>query len=369
MNDRTRPPLTQALPAEMQHHIDAWLAAVAAQTATLGLVAGAESCTCHAADSDIPGGVLSARILEGACPRSGEVQALIAAGRGSSPRLLCLRCPVSNGDSVTFQVGFSAQGDGASEGARLTSLAAPLLLWARSLLASHLSEDSLHAELSHALGAQDEEREWIALEVHDRIAQTLASVFQQLQTLEGLARSFPEMRQAAVRASLLCREAIREARNIMNDLRPPVLDHLGLVPAMKEELQQMAERLHCHVTETFSLTERLPRGTEITLYRIFREALTNIQRHAQAKEVRVALREDTGGVSLEVSDNGAGFHVRDAIGRKAVVGLLSMKRRAQAIGGTCQIQSEPGHGTRITVRLPLSPLLPVGAGQHQGHHP
>lgn len=250
-------------------------------------------------------------------------------------------------------------------GVRLALLTVPLLMWARTLLERRTAEDALRAELRYALTAQDKEREWIALEVHDRIAQTLAAVFQQLQTIEGLARSRPGIRRAAVRGSLLCREVIQEARNIMNDLRPPVLEDLGLVPAMEGELRQAADKLHCRVQETLSHVGRLPRGIELALYRIFREALLNIQRHAHAREVRVALRKDEGGVRLDISDNGSGFHVRDAMGAKKVGGLLSMRRRAEVTGGACRIQSKPGKGTRISVWLPLSPPT-NGARKRQG---
>jgi signal transduction histidine kinase len=367
--EASRPPLRDEFFAELEQGLGEWLAAAEAQTAKLAVLAEAHSCPCGV-DVGLTDDSLSARLLEGACPGGEEGQVLAAAGEGQSPRLLCLRCPVAEGDTLTLQVGFAAVEEALPEGAGLARLAAPLLMWARTLLERRISEDYLQAELRHALTAQDEEREWIALEVHDRIAQTLASVFQQLQTLEGLARSYPEIRQVAVRGSLLCREAIREARNIMNDLQPPVLDDLGLVPALEEELREVAERTPCRVTQSLSLTGRPPRGIELSLYRIFRESLVNIQRHAQAKEVRVALREEGEGIRLEVSDNGSGFDVRNAMKRKRIGGLLSMRRRAEVVGGICQVQSEPGQGTRVTVWLPLSPLPPdMGASRRREWQP
>lgn len=362
--EASRPPLRDGLFAQLEQGLGEWMEAAKAQAAKLAVLAEADSCPCGI-DLGLTDGSLSACILEGACPRGEEGQMLAAAGGGPAdggPRLLCLRWPVAERNTLVLQVEFAAEGEALPEGARLARLAVPLLMWARTLLEWRMSEDSLQAELRHALTAQDEEREWIALEVHDRIAQTLASVFQQLQTLEGLARSYPEIRQVAVRGSLLCREVIREARNIMNDLRPPVLDDLGLVPALEEELREVAERTPCRVKQTLLLTGRLPRGIELSLYRIFREALVNIQRHAQAKEVRVALREEGEGVRLEVSDNGSGFDVGNAMERKRIGGLLSMRRRAEVVGGVCQVQSEPGQGTRVTAWLPLSPPPPRYGG-------
>lgn len=289
-----------------------------------------------------------------------------------------------------------------TEAARYARLALPLVMWARSLLEKEMLEDSrrliadrgsrvpadlinrqaqlygkevrrlffetrqlsrqmtaveerFQAELRQAMTAHDEEREWIALEVHDRIAQTLASVFHQLQAIEGLTRSYPELRQAAVRASVLCREVIREARNIMNDLRPPILDELGLVPAMEEELSRLAEETSCQVRQALNFGERPPRTVELALYRVFREALVNTRRHARATVVEVSLKGDGDGVRLEISDNGVGFDVQEALEQKRIGGLLSMRRRAELGGGTCQIDSQPGKGTKVSVWLPLPP--------------
>ncbi|MDP3062589.1 MAG: sensor histidine kinase [Chloroflexota bacterium] len=331
---------------------------------------------------------------------------LAEAGADEPSLLLCLRCPITHDQTCALQIGFLDGSELRADPARLARLASPLLMWFRSATEKHALELSLancvsqvpsdlmdrqaqvyarefrqlffqtrqltrhlavvqghfQTELRQAVVAQDEEREWIALEVHDRIAQTLASIFQQLQTLEGLVRSYPNIRQVAVRGSLLCREAIKEARNIMNDLQPPVLDDLGLVPVMEDELQQMAEKAPCRVNQTLSLAGRLPRSIELTLYRIFREALVNIRRHAHATQVQVALHAEGEGVRLEVSDNGSGFDVQDAMERKRVGGLLSMRRRAELSGGAWQVQSDPGQGTRVSAWLPLSPPHTNGGG-------
>jgi signal transduction histidine kinase len=350
----TRLPLSDALLGALERVLGEWLAAAGAEKARLVLCAQADGCP-GGVDLGLSGDTVSARLVEGACLLHEEGQVLAAAGGGQPPWLLCLRCHAAGGNTCVLQVGFAAGGKAAREAARLARLAAPLLAWCRVELERRASEVSLQAEIRRALAAQDEEREWIALEVHDRIAQTLAAVFQQLQTLEGLARSHPEIRQAAVRGSLLCREVIKEARNIMNDLQPPVLEDLGLAPVMEEELRELAEKLPCRVRQTISLPGRPPRGIELTLYRIFREALVNIQRHAQATEVRVALHEEGAGVRLQVFDNGSGFNVKDASERKRVGGLLSMRRRAEVGGGVCEIHSEPGRGTSVAVWLPLSP--------------
>ncbi|MBI2857310.1 MAG: response regulator [Chloroflexi bacterium] len=203
--------------------------------------------------------------------------------------------------------------------------------------------------------AQDDEREWTALEVHDRIAQSLASIFQQLQVLEGMTRPYPEIRQAVVRSSLWCREVIWEARNIMYDLWPPVLEELGLVPAMEEDLRHLAEEASCQVEKVLSAADRFPRAVELTLYRVFHEAVVNIRRHARARTVKVSLVNRGDGVSLEVRDDGVGFDVQAALARPRVGGLLSMRRRTELARGTWHLESQPGGGTTMRAWLPLSP--------------
>lgn len=232
-------------------------------------------------------------------------------------------------------------------------------IYARELRRLFLETRRLSRQLVEVTKAHDDEREWIALDVHDRIAQTLASIFQQLQAMEGLARSTPEIRRAAVRGALLCREAIREARNIMNDLRPPILDELGLIPTIEEELTQFGEETSCTVVRVLALpVGGLSRPVELTLYRIFRESIVNIRKHARASLVEVSLATDTtdtGGIRLEITDDGAGFDPGDAIVKKPVGGLLSMRRRAELAGGTLRLDSRPGVGTRVSAWIPQSP--------------
>ena len=183
---------------------------------------------------------------------------------------------------------------------------------------------------------------------------TREETIQQLQTLESLTRSSPEIRQVAVRGSVLCREAIREARNIMNDLRPPVLEELGLIPLMREELDRLERDAGCRARRKLTSSVRPPRDVEIALYRIFHEALINIRRHADAREVKVAIESSQDGVELRVEDDGIGFDVHDALAKKRVGGLVSMQRRAQVAGGTCNLESRPGEGTTVSVWIPYT---------------
>ena len=277
-----------------------------------------------------------------------------------SRRLACTCCRLSDGGELGLQLVFSNAGPGAiPERSVVLEAAVPVLMWARQWLERMevearvaAVEERSRSDLLMALRAHEEEREWLSLEVHDRVAQTLASVFQQLQTLESLCRSLPKIRQVAVRGSVLCREAIREARNIMNELRPPILDEMGLIPLVEEELDRFERETGRRVTRKLVSTERPPRDTEVALYRIFHEACINIRRHAEAKEVTVSLECDHDGVQLQVEDDGAGFDVHKALVKKRIGGLVSMQRRAELAGGTCRLESQIGKGSRVSVWIP-----------------
>ena len=203
-----------------------------------------------------------------------------------------------------------------------------------------------------SIAAQEQERQWIAYEVHDRIAQTLAATFHQLQKLEALTQPDPATRQVAVRASLLVRDAIREARNIMNDLHPPLLDERGLAILMEEELGRLQEETGCR-TKLDACYPVLPAGqAEVALYRIFHEALVNIRRHSRAKNITVTLLSRDRVVTLLVQDDGLGFDMEEALHGKPVGGLITMQRRAEIMGGSCVVASRPSQGTRMTVCIP-----------------
>lgn len=276
--------------------------------------------------------------------------------------LVCARCLLSPGGILALQLGLPhTLGGPRAASPEVAPWLVPVLMWAKEAMERQTVERRLselekrrQSDLGLAMRAHEEEREWLAYEVHDRIAQTLASVFQQLQTLEALARSSPEIRQLAVRSSMLTREAIREARTIMNDLHPPVLEELGLAPLVEEELRHLGDDMKCRTKIELTPRVRLPRDMEIALYRIMHEALANIRRHSHANEVVVSLKCTSQGVDFEVRDDGVGFDVATTLAQKRVGGLMSLQRRAELAGGTCHIGSTPGKGTAVRVWMPAT---------------
>jgi len=205
-----------------------------------------------------------------------------------------------------------------------------------------------------AVRAHEEERERAAHEVHDRIGQPLIAVFQQLQIMKRGTRASSKQRESVARAAGLLQEAIGESRNIMNDLYPNGLEEFGVVPLIETELGSFEEDTGCLVRFTADCPERSPRDVEVTLYRIFQEALSNIRRHAEsARNVTASLTCRDQVVVLEIQDDGPGFNVDEVAETKRPGGLVSMQWRSEIIGGTFEMTSTLGQGTRLTIRIPF----------------
>lgn len=207
--------------------------------------------------------------------------------------------------------------------------------------------------LERLLQAQEEELEWIGYEIHDRLAQTIVSAFQDLRTLGHLTRDSPEGRRAVIRGSKALKRALSEARTIMDDLSPPQLDKRGLPLLVGEMVRELERDSGCETEAALVCPERLPRQIEVVLYRILHEAIVNVERHARATKVRVSLTCNVDGVQAEVVDDGVGFDTAAALDGRRATGLLSMRRRAEFVGGVCRLESEPGRGTRVSVWIPV----------------
>jgi signal transduction histidine kinase len=172
-----------------------------------------------------------------------------------------------------------------------------------------------------------------------------------------LAQPPDDARRAAAEQKIIGAEKLTDAiietvQRIAAELRPRVLDNLGLSVALRHEANQFAERtgIRCRT----SLPEDLPAlepAPTTALFRIFQEAVTNVARHSEASEFEVGLRVENGELVLEVKDNGKGISAR-AVSRPTSLGLLGMSERAAALGGRVYFQGAPGKGTRVTVRIP-----------------
>ena len=225
------------------------------------------------------------------------------------------------------------------------------------------SRHQLRALASRTLGAQEDERRRIARELHDETAQVLATLLIQVSLLrEQTRRAGNETAPAAERhlaaIESLTQAALESVRAIAYDLRPSVLDDLGLAPAIRWYANHRVSPDGPTVTVEADTSLRLAPETETALYRVAQEALTNVLKHARATAAMVRLhRNDDGWVELEVTDDGQGFAL-DAVladdSRERRLGLLGMRERVELLGGHFTVSSRPGRGTRLTARLPTS---------------
>ena len=222
------------------------------------------------------------------------------------------------------------------------------------------SRHQLRALSARLESLREEERTRIAREIHDELGQMLTGLKMDLRWIEkkvGEIEGHPALNpiiDKAVEAGELADQTITAVQRIASELRPGVLDQLGLFPALKHEAQRFQKRagIVCHL-ELPSRQPVLPAQVATAVFRIFQETLTNVARHAEATEVRVTFREEGSLVILEVADNGRGMP-EDALGSPKALGLLSMKERAAVLGGDVQFQGGPGRGTTVTLRLPLT---------------
>ena len=207
------------------------------------------------------------------------------------------------------------------------------------------------------LSAQEEERKKISRELHDVIAQTLASVNVQLATLKnkaslntrGLERSIDRTQRLVVHSVNIIHQFARE-------LRPTVLDDLGLIPALHSLLKDFRKQTGIRIRlSAFAGIKHVNSEKRTVLYRVAQEAFTNIARHAQASQAEMKLQRLDGAVCMTIKDNGKGFqaeHLLHSTKRKRL-GLLGMRERLEMVGGKFTISSTPGRGTTVLAEVPL----------------
>lgn len=221
-----------------------------------------------------------------------------------------------------------------------------------------LADAKLRELTQRVLDAQEEERGRVARELHDGISQILVGVKYALDVaLRRSRKGDPTASEPLQKGIDNLNTAITEVRRISRDLRPGVLDDLGLGPAIKSLSEDFRARtgIETHF-ETVVFRNRLDQNAKIALYRIAQEALTNVERHAQAGQVRIDLRGHPGGATLRIQDDGQGFETTGASGRDGI-GLRNMQERIDQLGGTLRILSS-ATGTSIEADIPLTHMLP-----------
>ena len=230
-------------------------------------------------------------------------------------------------------------------------------------LAKHRQETS-----QRILQALEDDRRRIARELHDQTSQSLTFVLIQLDLLKEQLQQgqrTEQLQKSLDRVISSTEEALNSIRSLTHELRPTVLDDLGLVPALRSFVREKVQPLGIDVQiRIVGFEKRLPELMETTVFRICQEALTNIIKHAQADRAEIELREYEHGIQITVTDNGRGFihrSRRDGQRHTKGLGLVSMEERTKLCNGTFEAVSEPGSGTRISAYLPKEAQLNVGS--------
>lgn len=213
--------------------------------------------------------------------------------------------------------------------------------------------------LAQAVTAQEQERGRISRELHDETGQSLTALLVQLKVLENL-RDVEAVGSLARELRELVVQTLEEVRRLARDLRPSTLDDLGLVPTLGWYIQAYRKKTGLDIELIVDLPEnlRLRPLTELILYRVVQEALTNITRHANATRVVVQLDRHDTLMRLTVEDDGVGFDVSRTLDKQdKSLGLLGMHERAELIGATLRLDSIPGQGTRLKVEVALADAI------------
>jgi PAS domain S-box-containing protein len=216
------------------------------------------------------------------------------------------------------------------------------------------SHERLRALAAHLQAAREEERTRVAREIHDELGQALTGIKMDLAWLrKKLPKEHDALREKTESMLGLMDQTIQSVRRISTELRPGVLDDLGLTAAIEWQIHEFQKRtgIKCQLAarlEDIGLDR--PRST--ALFRIFQETLTNIARHAHATKVSIKLEQNNGDVSLHVQDNGNGIP-KSKLSDPRSLGILGMRERALLLGGEVFIQGTRGKGTKVTARIPI----------------
>lgn len=230
-----------------------------------------------------------------------------------------------------------------------------------NLMARELErKEAIRRELMEkVISSQEEERKRVARELHDEFAQRLTSVMLSLESVEATVPGADKRTvQAINRAKQATESSLAETRRLVGDLRPPVLDDLGLVPAIRSYAEAQLRRVGTEATVTaVNVPRMLPPAMDTAVFRIVQEAVVNVIKHAQAKHVGITLRVDNGTLFGEVADDGRGFRPvkpgSSSDSHLTSFGLVGMEERATLLGGKLSITSDPGKGTRVSFTVPI----------------
>jgi signal transduction histidine kinase len=210
-----------------------------------------------------------------------------------------------------------------------------------------------HRTLQHLLQSSDHERQLIAYEIHDELAQQLAGAIMQFQTYDHLKETKLQLASKSYEAGMtMLRQGHFEARRLINGVRPPILDEQGIAAAIAHLLNEhdLHDRPNIEYHSKLDF-DRLAPALENAIYRIVQEGLANACQHSKSETVRVSLVQQEDRLRIEIRDWGVGFNTGVVEANR--FGIEGIRQRARLLGGKFTIRSKPGKGARITVELPV----------------
>ncbi|HYL61351.1 MAG TPA: sensor histidine kinase [Candidatus Methylomirabilis sp.] len=221
----------------------------------------------------------------------------------------------------------------------------------QALARSRLELEGLSARL---VEAQEQERRSISRELHDEVGQTLGALLVEIGQLSKLAPAQDEAARSQIaHIKSVAGSAVKSIRDMALLLRPPMLDDLGLVPALEWQAREISRRSEMEVeVHSENVSESLSDETKVCVYRLVQEALNNAARHAAAKNAKVTVSQNSAKITVQIKDDGRGFDPH----RQRGMGILGMEERVKRLGGTLTLESSPGHGATVRAELPSNNL-------------
>ena len=223
---------------------------------------------------------------------------------------------------------------------------------------SNIMRDKLSQQTRQIILAQEELRKEISRELHDEVVQMLIGINVELSALRGKATMDAQTMKKIIHTQRLVEKSVIEVHRFARELRPTVLDDLGLIPALHAYCKSLAERKKIKIQMTaFGGVEALGDDERTVLFRVAQEALTNVTRHARATQVKMSISKILGAIRMEIGDNGRSFLVEKAVlaQNHKRLGLVGMKERVEMVGGQLTIESARGKGTIVRVEIPFNP--------------
>jgi two-component system sensor histidine kinase DegS len=229
---------------------------------------------------------------------------------------------------------------------------------ARDVTEERRLRDNLRFQVHKNIVAQEEERKRIARELHDDIAQSTLLLSRRLDNLiSGPDRKIPlSIISELEHLQSIANEIYKNSQRYARDLRPSILDQMGLVAALNWLAEELSKEQGIKVEVHANKLASLPLETELVLFRIAQEALNNVRKHAEASTVNITVESDSSNVKMTITDNGKGFSTSKLTGnlvREGKLGVLGMEERARLIGGHLEIRSEAGKGTTVMTEAPI----------------